>query len=249
MRLVRGQWRHEFLTAIPDAEETAAIAMRLRRSLFGGGDALAPLGDIRKICRRGRFRLLERRLGGARGGLEAVLAPAKGDRFEIHVDPEPFGGWGSVPPDMRVMLRRQRLRFRVAHEMAHSFFYDREGAVPCRRLAGSRRQEDFCDRFAAEFLLPSEAVRAVEGSAKNLVDLAERFDVSLQVAVRSFAGQWEGGVVALFIYRQGELQRQWASGDDHLPIRWWRHLDAYRGEGCQVLPLPQRQQLLVVSPA
>lgn len=238
--------------------------MRVRHSLFKTTDVLRPVGDIRDLCRVGRFCLRERRLGGARGGLEAVLAPAARDRFEIYIDPEPPGGWARIPPHLKVSLQRQRLRFRVAHEIAHSFFYERNGAVPRRRLAGSEQQEEFCDRFAAEFLLPRDAVSEAGGSAEGLVRLAERFDVSLQLAARSFAGRERGVLVALFLCREEGLRRQWVAGDDQLPTGWWRNVDLNglaRSEelatkaslrsgllaDCEVLPLPERGQLLLVA--
>lgn len=258
-----GVWPEFRLATIPGVEETTEIAARMRQLLLGAADAMRPLRDIRELCRLGRFRMRERRLGGARGGLEAVLAPAEGDHFEIHVDPEPRGGWDRVPAPARATLQRQRLRFRVAHEIAHSFFYERDGSVPRRRLAPSAQQEEFCDRFAAELLLPGAVVASAERSAPGLVDLATRYDVSLQMAARSFAGQWPSAIVALFVQRPGVLERQWSAGDGHLPAGWWRNgpprglsswesfevealARAWGLDGTQALALPDRQQVVVV---
>lgn len=259
-----GIWPRLHLRRIPDPEETAEVALAVRSSLWGSVAALSPVGDIAEVCRLGGFRLRERPLGGARGGLEAVIAPVPEDRFEIHVDPEPLGGWTAVPHAMRDTLRRQRLRFRVAHEIAHSFFYVRDGSVPKRSLGNSRRQEEFCDRFAAEFLLPGKVVAATKHSASALVELSRRYDVSLQVVVRSFAAQWPEAMVALLVAKPGALERQWAAGDQHLPPGWWRQADGHGLSdwekfevealeracglaGVQALSLPERRQVLLLG--
>lgn len=261
---VVGAWPRFRLNRIPSAEETVELALSVRSSLLGAAASSRPLGDVAEICRAGGFRLRERPLGGARGGLEAVIAPAPEDRFEIHVDPEPRGGWGNVPEPMRATLRRQRLRFRVAHEIAHSFFYERDGSMPRRSLGNSRRQEEFCDRFAAEFLLPSGVAAATECSASALLGLSRRYDVSLQVAARSCAAQWPEVTIALLVAKQGTLMRQWAAGEHHLPEGWWRQAEKYelsRWErfevealeracgfaGVQALPLAERKQVLLVG--
>lgn len=259
-----GNWPRLLLDHVPGPEETLGFAAKVRQAVLGVGSPLRPLGDILDICRLGRFSVRERPLGGARGGLEAVLAPAPEDSFEIHVDPEPAGGWGNIPDAVRPILRRHRLRFRIAHEIAHSFFYARDEAVPHRRVGNSREQEEFCDRFAAEFLLPAAVVARVERSAPALVDLAARYDVSLQMAVRSFSAQWPAAMVALLLERAGSVERQWAAGDEHLPDGWWRSGDfdgfsamerieievfarSFGLEHSQVAVLPERCQVLLIG--
>lgn len=226
------------------------MALDVRQALFGRESVLRPV-DIETVCRAGRFCLHERRLGGVRGGLEAVLAPAPVDRFEIHVDPEPAGGWATVPVGLRGTVQRHRLRFRAAHEIGHSFFYDRSAEVPRRSLGNSRQQEEFCDRFAAELLLPSEVVAAVEPSPRALVELATRYDVSLQMATRSFSAHRPDLLVALLVEGAGQFERQWAAGDRHLPTGWWRKMEAVvrfcNPESIEALPMPARNQVLLFA--
>lgn len=256
-----GPWPELCLGSVPGEDATVSLAARVRRAVFGARNPLTTPLDLDELCRLGGFRVRERRLGGARGGLEGVLAPARGDRFEIHVDPEPPGGWSRIPAAVRQSLRRQRLRFRVAHEVAHSFFYDRDGDVPRRRLGDSLRQEEFCDRFAAELLLPGVAVASTAQTARAVFELSTQFDVSLQLAARSFAGHWQQATVALFVGRLGRYECQWKAGE--LPSGWvdetleLEHFDdspasfrmpaAWDMEHLDALTLPERQQMLVVG--
>jgi hypothetical protein len=256
------KWPQIQLDEVPSLAETSDVAVEVRRALLASEQVLRPLIDIGAVCRAGRFCLRERRLGGARGGLEAVLAPAPVNRFEIHVDPEPLGGWRPVPYLLRGAIQRQRLRFRVAHEIGHSFFYDRSAEVPRRHIGNSQRQEEFCDRFAADLLLPRDVVAATEPSPQALVALAVRYDVSLQLAVRSFSAQWPDLLVALLVQGPEGFERQWTAGDLHLPVGWWRDrwlhslsrwgqfelkavAKAWRVLSVQALRLPERNQVLL----
>jgi hypothetical protein len=74
-----------------------------------------------------------------------------------------------------------RQRFSIAHELGHTFFYDRSLEPPARLLRiGGKAEERFCDEFAGELLLPNENIPEDAGPTL-LVRLAERFLVSVQV--------------------------------------------------------------------
>lgn len=74
------------------------------------------------------------------GGTEALLVPYGDPPFEIICDP-----W--VPP-----RRGDRIHFRVAHEVAHTMFYDWGATPPTRILRATRAEERFCDAFARALL-------------------------------------------------------------------------------------------------
>ncbi len=82
-------------------------------------------------------------LGAGSGSHRAMLIPRFGGGFTTVVDPEltPEEIASSVHP---VAVRRSRL----AHELAHSFFYS-DGAPPRRLLRLSADEENACDWFAA----------------------------------------------------------------------------------------------------
>jgi hypothetical protein len=150
-------------------------------------DSFGPLVDLQRVCRAGRFRVIERDLGGGAGGAQAMLLPKAGNRFHIWVDPTPPGGWDRIEPALRQDLHRHRLRFRVAHEIAHAFFYRRQGGQPTRVLGDSAEQERFADEFARALLVPAALASAVAPTPGGVLDLQARCDVSLEVAARAFA--------------------------------------------------------------
>jgi IrrE N-terminal-like domain len=208
------------------------------------------------------------RLSAHRGGIEAALAPRSGDRFALLVDTEPCEGWASVFPALREELARHRLRFRVAHEVGHSFFYDRSGPRPRRLAPNSAAQERWCDRFASALLLPPLVVSRASPTCETLLDLHRKFDVSLQAAARALARVQRERFVAVLVARGrrppfvrvqwqkshgGPMDRWWAAGElqsvledgyrtGTLRLRWPDGSRAASWHG-----LPGRAQILVVA--
>lgn len=88
-------------------------------------------------------------LGSARGSHRAMLIPRSGGGFTAVVDPELTAeedASGAHPMAVR--------RFRLAHELAHSFFYS-DGAPPKRLVRLSADEENACDWFAAALEEPN----------------------------------------------------------------------------------------------
>jgi Zn-dependent peptidase ImmA (M78 family) len=102
---------------------------------------------------------------------------------------------------MQENLRRHRVRFRVAHELAHTLFYWRRGDRPQRHLLDSASQERFCDAFSRALLVPPAVVARMPVNARTIMDLQEIFDVSLEVAARSLATAHPGAFVGLWFAR------------------------------------------------
>jgi hypothetical protein len=86
---------------------------------------------------------------------------------------------------------RRRERFTIAHELVHTFYYDRNGGVPRRKRGAPRGQtlESLCHDGARQILVPEGLLRRelrVNGdvaSAERILRLADMFDVSPQVII------------------------------------------------------------------
>jgi hypothetical protein len=124
----------------------------------------------------------------SRRALEALLVPRAGG-FDVMVNSDPPKD--SASPITDPVIARRRARFRLAHEIGHSFFYDRRPAVPVRCAPGSDAEERFCDLFASVLLIPSNAIPE-DPTPHDLRTLSSRFDVSLEVASRAATEQIAG---------------------------------------------------------
>jgi hypothetical protein len=226
------------------------MASRARVAVLGQRFAEEPMLDLSDVCEAARVTVREALLSGERGGQEALLTPLGDDRFAITVDATPRGGWRCVEGRMQEELRRHRVRFRVAHELAHTLFYWRHGDRPRRHLLDSASQERFCDAFSRALLVPPAVAARMPVNTGSIVDLQETFDVSLEVAARALAAAHPRAFVGLWFAD--------AEGDDQLRLQW-----CTGGSGCAALRdacgdtsalltrgtwLPQRRQLLVCRP-
>jgi IrrE N-terminal-like domain len=247
------------LLAVPSLDQAARIALEVRRRLGIARPNVAPVAVIEEICRAAGLKLRLRRLRGRHDGLQAVLSPCERG-FEVTVDTEPRDGWDTVPEAVRTSLHRHRLRFRVAHELAHTLFYDRTAACPHRLVPDSDEQEAFCDSFARAFLVPPATISPQIAEPAAVVRLARRYDVSLEVAVRAVAASRPEDWFGLYVRRPDGFITQWLSSAIVGPPwmqSWTRQLEAtasgvaarhnesgWRGTA---LELPVRRQVLVVA--
>lgn len=255
------------LDFVPALSEVPDVAGRARRA-WGVG----PLDrlDLDRVCESLDIEVSVLSLGVPDGGAQGFLVPrAGGRRFRIEVDPEPAGGWGSVAPDLRKALARHRKRFLVGHELAHTLFFAEGPAGPKRVVFDSPRQERFCDETARALLVPRAAAAAIPFAPEGVVALQRRFDVSVEVALRSaVAAHGDGGVAWLLLQRDEQTLVQWTSAERSLTTRALRALRrlagrAFREEQAEAdlvapnqparaLYLPRREQVIVTcgcSPA
>lgn len=104
--------------------------------------------------------------------------------------------------ESREQVMGSRLRFSLAHEIAHTLFYDLSGGIPqiARqfRSGGGRtvmeKLEWNCNRLAAQMLLPTPMLRAALRRMKTvnpqaLLELAGRAGVSIAALVRRINDQ------------------------------------------------------------
>jgi hypothetical protein len=104
---------------------------------------------------------------------DARTVPAAGSRVRIEFNPNRPGA---------------RVRYSIAHEIAHTLFPDCSDYVrhrsPHTELKGDQWQlEAMCNVGAAEILMPLGSVKAVADSGltiENLLELRKRFDVSME---------------------------------------------------------------------
>lgn len=186
-------WPHRSLAAVPGEHIALRLAEEVRR-LVAHDREECPC-DLDRICVLGGFRsrivVLDTRLGGH----EALLVPKVDGGFEILVDPTPSVGQAVREEGARQRLSRRRLRFRIAHEVGHSFFYDRQSRPARRLLTHSDAEEVFCDAFANALLVPPHAVRRRAPTGEAVFDLAHKFDVSVETAGRAVAKAHPGVLV------------------------------------------------------
>lgn len=199
-----------WLDHVPKPDEVPDLAARLRRNWGLGPDIRL---DVEQACANLGIDFEERSLRGCWGGAQGLLLPNR-HGFTIEVDPEPRGGWASVVPPLRSSLRRHRSRFLACHELAHTLFYRPGSAGPERLVFDSSRQEAFCDELARSLLIPPAVAREQFFGPATIVKLQRRFDVSMELAVRSAVAAHAGRRVAWLLLRRGEKTLvQWTSAD------------------------------------
>lgn len=209
------------LDHVPEPNEAPNIARALRKAW---GARPAGRLDLKRICDRLGVEVSVVSLEVPDGGAQGFLIP-RANGFLIEVDPEPRGGWQSVSPSLRSSLERHRKRFLIAHELAHTLFYEDRPARPRRLVFDSVRQEAFCDELARALLVPQEIAATLPFTPEGVVELQRRFDVSMEVALRSSVASHPGtGIAWLLLQRHDEMRVQWTSADRSLTARALRAL-------------------------
>ena len=113
-----------------------------------------------------------RPLRAPEAGLQACLLPSAEYEFVIWVDDRPSPSEEEDPSAPDRGPNSPLVRFRLAHELAHSLFY-RSGRPPTRRTRPDALEEDFCDQVAALILVDeTEANRATCRGEKSVVAFA-----------------------------------------------------------------------------
>lgn len=115
---------------------------------------------------------------------------------------DPIALQESFEGENRTEMMQPRLRFSLAHELAHTFFYDLSEDTP--KLAkhfrsGGRKTalenlEQNCNKLAAQMLLPTPMLRAALKETKtvtphSLLEISRRAGVSIEVLVRRLSDQ------------------------------------------------------------
>lgn len=231
--------------------------------------------DVDAVARLLGCRVVQKQLSAHRN-VEAELRPdADKDGFQIAVDPTPRRGWDRTPARARARTARHRRRFRIAHELGHTLFFTRRrGYGPRRACPWVATEEDWCDEFARRLLVPSAEARLARPDARVVVELHQRYDVSIEVAARAVAAANRGVCTAVWFWPEDSapsartLLRQWCSVDAP-SLRSWRdsgfvraameadvttgllpslHRPSRKLDASAVLDEQRRQLILVASP-
>lgn len=173
-------WIERTFHEVPHELKALAVAEEIRVGVLNKGERFGRC-DLDKVCAAGGFRPREVKLSAQDGGLEALLVPEVDGSFAILVDSDPPGR--TLSP----RVRRHRYRFRVAHEIGHSFFFDRSVKPAKRLLSHSSEEEAFCDAFAGALLVHPQISAKERPTPEAVFRLSKTFDVSLQVAGRALA--------------------------------------------------------------
>ena len=207
-------WPHCRYDQVPAPKEAARLVAAVRASVGAGSGYIS----LMRVCEAGGFRPRALSFGdvmpvgsvkGQDGDreLQALLVP--GPRgFDVYVNADAPSKGASAE------VVRRRSRFRLAHEIGHSFFYDRRQFVPERVSPGTVGEERFCDLFASLLLVPEDAL-PLNLSPEAIRVISDRLDVSMEVVARAAADSAAG--------RRGAAPRTEAGGlcvhDDGAPLR------------------------------
>lgn len=160
-----------------------AAAWRLQAGV-GPTDRLDVISMISKLG----YQVEMTPLAADAGRLEASIVPSRFSTFSIRVDDRltPTGAWeGSGSANSMAGACRAAVRFRAAHELGHTFFFERT-EPPMRHRDADQAEERFCDDFAACVLVaPGLAAMAVARDPAAVVALAVHHDAPIEQVLRS----------------------------------------------------------------
>lgn len=216
-------WPDKKLTVVPPSTVAMELAMQVRRCAFNEKHETIPC-NMEIICKLGGFRMKRLRFIKSQNDHQALLVPKEDGNFEIIVDPsiQSVGDNGSdvVIPNLEL----HRLRFRIAHEIGHSFFYDRKVRPPKRIIDSSKQEELFCDYFASVLLVPPLAVEKMPIKASSILKIRKLYSVSAEVAGRSLVRMNPELTVIGLLWKSNprneneEMRVVWSDGPKFVPI-------------------------------
>ncbi|MBQ0798517.1 MAG: ImmA/IrrE family metallo-endopeptidase [Porticoccaceae bacterium] len=214
-------WPDIFLREVPADSDAKELALSVRSSVFDNEKGLFSKCDLRKICESGKFEVTTADFNSTEIKTEALLVPMEGDKFRI-VLPVSHSASASL---FGKGVTRHRNRFRIAHEIAHSFFYKRNKNCPVKLTQDSKAEEDFCDLFASYLLMPFDVVSKLPRRPESVDRIGADYDVSLEAAGRSLAKANKDILVLGLSWKENPrdknigLRVQWSAGDlaDFIP--------------------------------
>lgn len=167
-------------TTVPPGE--AASTMRDQLG-FGLSQRGSTFGDT--------FRILAEK--AEEQGVLVMVSGIVGSNTHRRLDPREFRGFALVEPLAPLVFvngadTKAAQVFTLAHELAHVWLGETALSDPDLRTSPSQDAERWCNRVAAEFLLPLQAVQSAYREGADLTDeldrLAKEFKVSTLVVLR-----------------------------------------------------------------
>ncbi|MBI2043276.1 hypothetical protein HYT25_02715 [Candidatus Pacearchaeota archaeon] len=136
------EWPRVELAQVPSLERAREIADLVYKSCrlkdLETEEAFAVMYGL------GRFNVKLTKLEAVNGGFEALLFPGyDNDKFMILADSYVSGN------------SNEERYMRIAHEIGHSFFYDRKSKIKLLKqsiITKNIEEEKFCDEFASQLL-------------------------------------------------------------------------------------------------
>ena len=220
---MHAHWPTAVLRSVPSVAEARTLALDLRTGVLGYSTGWC---DLTKLCLEGAFRTKWADFTADRTSTHsALLVPRADGSFDIIVDPEPRrqGTEAALTTGMASVTRNHRFRFRVAHEIGHSFFYNRRLRPPRRRLPFSEAEEVFCDAFANALLVPPKDADEYVADTASVFDIHRKYEVSVEVAARALAhAHPDLSIFGLLRYRHARTKREgdrvvWSHGPVYIP--------------------------------
>lgn len=187
-----------------DVQSADQLAIQMRRRLEAG---LGPL-KISQACRAANIEVASSRLQVGERRHRAMLVPVRGG-FRAVIDPD------LMRAAKRDARSRRILRFALAHEIGHTFFYE-SGKPPTRERPADAAEEHFCHRFASSLLMPVDGDVKACSSPWELRKLAAHFDVPLKVAAWSVANASD----AVSVLRLSRRPHPSRGGSDAMRVDW-----------------------------
>ena len=87
--------------------------------------------------------------------------------------------------------------FRIMHEIAHIFFYDRRFNIP-KHSNFDCNEENFCDVFASHMLIPQTIIKNTQLTCSNLLAISKKFSSSLPTTALRFSSLYTKHYILLF---------------------------------------------------
>lgn len=195
-----------------DIRLARSLACEVRGAVIGGFGARPHAVSLKRVCEAGLFRVVRTAKTGDR---DAYLVPRSTAGFDVVV---------RDGVERTKALARRRLRFALAHEVGHSFFFNRRLVPHDRVCEWTDSEELFCNRFASELLVPSAEVSDLPWTPGSLRLIRDRYDVSLQAAAMS-AVVHHPGAIAIALRETDHptkgraLRIGWKAGEPFVPER------------------------------
>lgn len=232
-----------------DSGAALSAATWIREALLGDECSTQPIPDLEGAIESLGFFVERRRLMPEAGGAQAHLIPSGPSRFSVPVDPTPTSGWRDPDNPMREEIERHRVRFLVAHELAHSVFFDQDDRLgyPTRVFPATPQEEEFCDECARWILVPRSSVQALPVESDSVLRLHRDFDVSVEVAARAFAAVFGARTIVAYGEAEAHWQVQWDSAGALAGGARFTQAPDDRGQEFSITRIPGRNQVVLVG--
>jgi hypothetical protein len=220
---MKALWLHPLAT-VPDDNVAFQLAAEVRNACRDETMPTSRVCDIESICKKSGFVVKQISLSDSGASYEALLIPKLNGNFEILVDPKVGLTNNSDENGLLSAVKLRRFRFRVAHEIGHSFFYDRTKKPPSRIFPLSKSEEHFCDQFASALLLPIDMLKTLPINAPTILALRNEFVVSAHVAAMALARYHPNCTIMALLWgknpRDGieDLRVVWRVGTRFVPL-------------------------------